>query len=223
MTWNGHGDAAAIWKIDPSTGALTLANDFIYTTWGTPTTTTHNGIADLGFRFQYVGRSGVAWDNMFGLGLQLMGARHYSPTLGRFLQPDPAHADGNLYVYAADSPLSRIDPTGMACEYGNSGYLCIDFESMGYGDILLTAWGHHYGFFGIEYAYWRIAWYNYQRYVGGTDVGGALVWSNYWHHENVIYTGRGTVSVALLTWIATLYPFGWAIGVTPILVTRTVS
>ena len=81
VTWNGHGDAAAIWKINTD-GTLTLANSFTYTTWGAPTTATHNSIADLGFRYLYVGRFGVAWDNSFGLGLEYMSARHYSPTLG---------------------------------------------------------------------------------------------------------------------------------------------
>jgi filamentous hemagglutinin len=41
-----------------------------------------------------------------------MHARHYSPSIGRFLQPDPAGAEQNLYGYAADNPNSRIDPAG---------------------------------------------------------------------------------------------------------------
>jgi RHS repeat-associated protein len=113
VTWNGHGDAASIWKIDTTTGALTLANSFTYTTWGAPTTTTHNSIADLGFRFLYVGRGGVAWDNAYGLGLEYMSARHYSPALGRFLQPDPSHRSQNLYSYVGDNPVTKVDPSGL--------------------------------------------------------------------------------------------------------------
>ncbi len=86
VTWNGHGDALALWRIT-SDGSLTLANSYTYSTWGAPTTATHNAYPDLGFRYLYVGASGVAWDNALGLGLLHMGARHYSPTLGRFLQP----------------------------------------------------------------------------------------------------------------------------------------
>jgi RHS repeat-associated protein len=112
VTWSGHGDALALWRIN-SDGTLTLANSYAYTTWGLPTTTTHNGVADLGFRFLYVGRFGVAWDNPFGLGLHHMGARHYSPTLGRFLQPDPSATEQNLYAYANNSPLTRRDPSGL--------------------------------------------------------------------------------------------------------------
>ena len=112
VTWNGHGDAASVWKIDTGTGALTLANSYTYTTWGSPSTTTHNSIADLGFRFLYVGRFGVTWDNSLGLGLQYMSARHYNPALGRFLQPDPSGQEDNLYGYARGNPISYIDPSG---------------------------------------------------------------------------------------------------------------
>jgi RHS repeat-associated protein len=112
VTWNGHGDATAIWKIDTSTGLLTLANTFTYTTWGTPSTTTHNAFADLGFRFLYVGQKGVTWDNNLSLGLENMGGRHYSPSLGRYLQPDPSALEDNLYGYAKASPVSWEDPGG---------------------------------------------------------------------------------------------------------------
>jgi hypothetical protein len=46
-----------------------------------------------------------------------MGARHYSPSLGRFLQPDPSAAEANLYGYGANSPVSRVDPSGLACQF----------------------------------------------------------------------------------------------------------
>lgn len=86
VTWNGHGDALALYRIF-TTGTLQLANSFSYSTWGSPTTTTHNGYGDLGFRYLYVGQYGVAWDDWFGLGLYYMSARHYAPELGRFIQP----------------------------------------------------------------------------------------------------------------------------------------
>jgi len=61
VTWNGHGDAVALSKIDATTGALTAANRYTYTTWGTPTTTTHNSYSDLRFRYLYVGQYDVHW------------------------------------------------------------------------------------------------------------------------------------------------------------------
>jgi RHS repeat-associated protein len=111
VTWSGHGDALALWRLETD-GSLTLANSYTYTTWGTPTTATHNGIADLGFRFLYVGEYDVQWDNTFGLGLVYMHARHYSPALGRFLQPDPDGSEANLYAYAANNPVTEMDPDG---------------------------------------------------------------------------------------------------------------
>jgi RHS repeat-associated protein len=112
VTWNGHGDALALWRIETD-GSLTLANSYTYSTWGTPTTATHNSIPDLGFRFTYVGAHDVQWDDAFGLGLLYMHARHYSPSLGRFLQPDPSRLDEQLFVYAGNGPVSRVDPSGL--------------------------------------------------------------------------------------------------------------
>ncbi len=112
VTWNGHGDALALWKVNGD-GSLTLANSYTYSTWGAPTTTTHNAIPDLAFRFLYVGSTGVGWDHLHGLGLAFMQARHYSPAIGRFLQPDPSAQEDNLYGYAGNSPLTSVDPDGL--------------------------------------------------------------------------------------------------------------
>lgn len=48
-------------------------------------------------------------------GLYWMRARHYSPDLGRFLQPDPIGIAGgaNLYAYANNNPLRWFDPWGL--------------------------------------------------------------------------------------------------------------
>lgn len=111
VTWSGHGDALALWRHNAD-GTLTLANSFTYDSWGRPATSTHNGISDLGFRFLYVGRADVQWDDAFNLGLAYMHARHYSPTLGRFIQPDPTRAEHNPYEYAANNPPLLTDPDG---------------------------------------------------------------------------------------------------------------
>ena len=48
-------------------------------------------------------------------GLYWMRMRHYSPDLGRFLQPDPAGIAGgiNLYAYSNNNPLRFFDPWGL--------------------------------------------------------------------------------------------------------------
>jgi RHS repeat-associated protein len=119
VTWNGHGDALALWRVEGD-GSLELANSFSYSTWGKPTISgshpnSANGSAaygDLGFRFLYVGEFDVQWDDAFGLDLLYMHARHYSPALGRFLQPDPDRTEANPYAYAANNPVTEIDPDG---------------------------------------------------------------------------------------------------------------
>jgi RHS repeat-associated protein len=111
VTWNGHGDALGLW-LQNADGSLTLANSYTYSTWGAPTTTVASG-SDLGFRFLYVGASDVQWDNQLSLGLLYMHARHYSPVLARFLQPDPARAEANLFAYVHGNPITEADPTGL--------------------------------------------------------------------------------------------------------------
>jgi RHS repeat-associated protein len=66
----------------------------------------------LGFRFLYVGAFDVQWDSSYGLDLLYMHARHYSPSIGRFLQPDPSRLDEHLFVYARNQPLVQVDPSG---------------------------------------------------------------------------------------------------------------
>ena len=116
VTWNGHGDALNLDRLNAD-GTVTLANSFSYSSWGAPTTATHNGIGNLAFRFLYVGRSDVQWDDSFGLGLSYMHARHYSPALGRFLQPDPDGLEDNQYAYAQNNLLMRTDSSG-TCTQG---------------------------------------------------------------------------------------------------------
>ena len=110
-TWSGHGDLLALWQVQAD-GSLVLANSVTYDTWGRPSVTSANGIPDLGWSRLYVGRSDVWWDNAFGAGLTYMHARTYVPALGRFLQPDPIAAEGNLYGYAENSPITKADPSG---------------------------------------------------------------------------------------------------------------
>ncbi|WP_026776313.1 RHS repeat-associated core domain-containing protein [Polaribacter sp. Hel_I_88] len=59
-------------------------------------------------RFRYVGTYGVEYDTE---DLFYMRARYYKPTIGRFLTEDPVWSN-NLYPYADNNPISRIDPKG---------------------------------------------------------------------------------------------------------------
>jgi RHS repeat-associated protein len=82
-----------------------LVNSTRYDIWGRPDAV-HG-------RFGYAGH---IW--LIGPELYHMGARAYSPNLGRFIQPDPAGFAGgmNLYAYADNDPVNRYDPFGLSGE-----------------------------------------------------------------------------------------------------------
>jgi RHS repeat-associated protein len=47
------------------------------------------------------------------IGLIYMNARWYDASIGRFVSLDPLRAGVNWYVYCSNSPISRIDPSGL--------------------------------------------------------------------------------------------------------------
>jgi RHS repeat-associated protein len=57
--------------------------------------------------------------------------RELHPNQGRWISPDPAHGAWNLYAYAANNPLSFVDPLGLATCTDSDGnkYDCPDPEN----------------------------------------------------------------------------------------------
>ncbi|MBS3955315.1 MAG: RHS repeat protein [Methylomicrobium sp.] len=58
--------------------------------------------------YQFAGNWGYYQQNS----LTHIGARFYSPTIGRFLSVDPLHQGVNWYAYAFNDPVNRVDPDG---------------------------------------------------------------------------------------------------------------
>ncbi|MDO1559894.1 RHS repeat-associated core domain-containing protein [Brevundimonas sp. 2R-24] len=69
------------------------------------------GQGPTGYAFRYTGQRLDPWTGLYDYK-----ARVYSPTLGRFLQPDPAlWVDGpNLYAYVGNGPTNGVDSSGLA-------------------------------------------------------------------------------------------------------------
>jgi len=101
--YDGYGSVSELTDED---GALAQAYE--YDAWGIATI--YDPESAIENPYLYTGRR---WDA--AIALYYYRARHYAPTLGRFLQPDPiGYGDStNLYVYVSGTPTVFIDPAGM--------------------------------------------------------------------------------------------------------------
>jgi RHS repeat-associated protein len=99
--WMLTDERGSVIAVTSATGAPVQINT--YDEFGIP------GASNLG-RYQYAGQMWIPED-----GLYHDNARAYSPTLGRFMQPDPTGIAGgmNIYAYAGSDPINGIDPTGL--------------------------------------------------------------------------------------------------------------
>ena len=111
MVYEGAGTATKIWQYADHLGSIIATADatgastaiYTYGPFGESSLTT-------GIRYGYTGQRSMA-----ALGLLYYKARFYSPSLGRFLQPDPiGYADDlNLYAYVGNNPVNFTDPSGL--------------------------------------------------------------------------------------------------------------
>ncbi|MCW6010831.1 transcriptional regulator, partial [Micromonospora sp. CPCC 205371] len=144
--------------------------------------------------------SAVTWPNSKGFvggtvdntGLTHLGAREYDPGIGRFVSVDPvfntdAPEEMNGYAYAANSPITDSDPSGLAPSGGGWYYAGTDSGSWSKG-------GYRY--------YFRADYFLYCRYGGSQCLGGiagyqGLYWINmaYRNHPAVWFIARVEITV----------------------------
>jgi RHS repeat-associated protein len=79
------------------------------------------------------------WDNA-EVGLVYLGARYYSPQLGRFISPDPLTihglmGDSNPYAYADGNPIRFVDPTGLDGEDDSGANTPVGSQNNGIGQV----------------------------------------------------------------------------------------
>jgi RHS repeat-associated protein len=110
--------------IATSNGSGAVLNKYTYSPWGESsslTTTMH-------------GFTGQRYDSETGL--YYYKARYYSPTIGRFLQPDPiGYGNGmNIYSYVRNNPLNLTDPLGLSSDGSSLGVSAQTSESLNPAD-----------------------------------------------------------------------------------------
>lgn len=98
----------------------------------------------------FYGYTGREYDSQ--VDLVYMRARYYDPSIGRFLARDPSGmVDGpNVYAYAGNNPISRVDPSGRD--------LCLPA-------LCIKGWNWIWPIFGFRWCIveWKMVYYLYQR------------------------------------------------------------
>ncbi len=101
--------------------------------------------------YRYIGKYGVEYDDK---DLYYMKARYYMPKEGRFISEDPKF-NTNLFVYADDDPINKIDPKGKSAYHWldnflkNSGINSNNWFRFGKGNVLVN---------GAKERLYRFAW-----------------------------------------------------------------
>jgi RHS repeat-associated protein len=109
--YEGDGTAGKLWLYADHQGSIVAAAN---TAGNMATTHSYGPFGEPdrvgGLKHRYTGQQWLA-----ALNLYYYKARMYSPTLGKFLQPDPiGYGDGlNLYAYVGNNPVNFADPTGL--------------------------------------------------------------------------------------------------------------
>ncbi len=87
-----------------------LRQQYLYSPWGESDPVSDDENAST--PFQFIGAYGGRTQDVGGVYFR---ARTYSPTNARWLTVDPLWPDESAFSYCLDSPVSAVDPSGLAC------------------------------------------------------------------------------------------------------------
>ncbi|MBL8812323.1 MAG: RHS repeat-associated core domain-containing protein [Planctomycetaceae bacterium] len=129
-----HADALGSTRaLSDSSGSVT--DTYLNDAWG-------NSVASTGTTvnpFKWVGQYGYYTDS--STGQVYVRARMYQPTIARWCSTDPAFST-KTYHYSSDTPLSRLDPSGLLCqasdEVGTKDCLVRDRKPPIVGSVVIT-------------------------------------------------------------------------------------
>ncbi|MCK4660943.1 MAG: RHS repeat-associated core domain-containing protein [Phycisphaerae bacterium] len=98
-----------MWLLSDNLGTAIPDASRLYTAYGVPIA----GPTSPTTRYGYAGAWG--YQEHEDLSILHVGARHYAPSTGRFLQRDPIGISGGLsvYAYVGNHPLAHVDPEGL--------------------------------------------------------------------------------------------------------------
>ena len=160
--------------VNPTDG--TVAQRMDYDVWGNVTADTNPGFQPFGF-------AGGLYDNVTGL--VRFGARGYDASTGRWTAKDPIFFGGgqsNLYVYAGNDPVNRVDPKGLFILYVGGFGTAAGGESGDHGSRgVFIGIGDDAGHFGS---------YTSSGGATGAELGGGLTFGVTNSYNN--FTGQST-------------------------------
>jgi RHS repeat-associated protein len=155
--------------INTSTGVT--AEHLEYDPFGTVLSDTNPGFTPFGY-------IGGLYDP--DTGLLHLGARDYSPLIGRFLTKDPTRfggGDSNLYAYAGNDPINHTDPTGL-CSWWNGSCEVQTVTSIVTAPVEAVYNGFKREIYAYEHgcSYWDSVKYGIEGVLtGGAEIGLMLV------------------------------------------------
>jgi RHS repeat-associated protein len=116
-------------RVNDDSGAV--RDTYTYDAWGTIRASSESLPNPFGYTAREIAESGLFYYR----------TRYYDPSMGRFIQEDPARYNGglNFYSYVLGNPIAYVDPYGLQACLG----LCFTGHGVLNGGLLITMLHHN--------------------------------------------------------------------------------